>query len=615
MGLQTIDLKEGQSIESRYEVVKPLGQGFMGTVYHVIDRQLDNQSLALKVLHPYLFRSKAEQRAFQKEVIIARQLSHTNITRVYDFGTLSSGRQYLTMEFVSGCSLTELLDGHSEGVLPVQEVMFILLQIAKACAYAHTHGVIHRNLKPENVLLTRSGNVKLTDFSMARSTEDSLGLTRTGECVGSPHYMSPEQLYGETVDERTDQYSLGILAYKLLTGETPFDGVGLHDIAAQHLSEALPVEKLKECDVPEWLSALLQKSTAVSPNQRFLNMRVLAAELDKKFTQNEHDVDAFRKTIVRTERKLRGGIFQSREVGRFNSVLSYPLAFCLVGYLLLNDDNARTRMLADLMRIERHQSIDTSLARRALGFHQFNVDGPALLEAALQNDDIVLKAFLDSGMDLNYQDKDGLTLSHYLSRGSQDRSFDVVFHNERLINLAIRDNEGNTPAMTAVKASRHRVIQFLSRHSKLLTIPDARGVTPIFQAVADQNPAMVAAILNSLTTSGLFQQAEFDQRGRTILHLASELEDLAILSVLSKFHLDFNVRDRNGRNALMYIVQHPASKESFATFDYLIEQGADLAARDNDGRAVVDYIDSDATAWREKIARVLGEPTIAEGGS
>ena len=188
----------------------------MGVVYKARDIELD-RLIALKVIRPELAGDQKTLRRFKKELILARQITHRNVIRIFDFGS-SNNVKYITMEYVEGQDLASVLDQRRP---TAKESALIVRQVCRALEAAHVESVIHRDLKPQNIMLDASGRVRVMDFGLARSVEMS-GLTRTGAVMGTPAYMSPEQARGIPLDARTDLYSLGLILYELLTGETPF---------------------------------------------------------------------------------------------------------------------------------------------------------------------------------------------------------------------------------------------------------------------------------------------------------------------------------------------------------------------------------------------------------
>lgn len=243
----------------------------MGEVYEVEDTALENQRVALKLLREPETEG-VDPRAtarFRNEVLITRQLSHPNIVRTYDFGVVEGKRTFMTMEYVQGTTLEQLI---SEGTFQragITAIARVLAAVVEAMAYAHRHGIIHRDLKPANILLSDKGEVKVTDFGLAQSRDFERQLTMKGECVGTPSYMSPEQVQGTSIDHRTDIYSLGIIGYELVTGKVPFRDKSWFNLASLIVKAPLPKLSSSFFDVPDWYRDFLEMATSKAPAARY----------------------------------------------------------------------------------------------------------------------------------------------------------------------------------------------------------------------------------------------------------------------------------------------------------------------------------------------------------
>ena len=206
----------GNIIGGRYEVLQLLGEGGMGAVYKVRDNAVD-RLIALKVIRPDLASRPEILARFKQELILARQVTHKNVIRLFDLGE-ADGVKFITMDFIEGSDLKSLLK--EKGKLPPTDAVKIIGQVCRALDAAHAEGVVHRDLKPQNIMLDANGRVTVMDFGIARSAAMP-GMTQTGALIGTPEYMSPEQAKGQQVDSRSDLFTLGIIFYELLTGDTP----------------------------------------------------------------------------------------------------------------------------------------------------------------------------------------------------------------------------------------------------------------------------------------------------------------------------------------------------------------------------------------------------------
>jgi serine/threonine protein kinase len=207
----------GTIIGDRYEILEILGQGGMGAVYKARDNELD-RLVALKIIRPELTTNPEILKRFKQELILARQVTHRNVIRIFDLGQ-ADGFKFITMEYLEGQDLRAVL--RDNGKLPPEKAAKVILQICRALEAAHTEGVIHRDLKPQNIMLDANGRAYVMDFGIARSAHLP-GMTQTGALVGTPEYMSPEQAKGEKLDERSDLFSLGAILYELLVGLSPY---------------------------------------------------------------------------------------------------------------------------------------------------------------------------------------------------------------------------------------------------------------------------------------------------------------------------------------------------------------------------------------------------------
>jgi len=262
----------GTQLAGRYEILEVIGRGGMGIVYRARDRELAEE-IAIKTLrHELLSSDEVLAERFRDEIRLARRISHRNVVRTHDLGE-SHGATFVTMEYVRGITVRELLE--TRGHLGVASSLALARQFAEALAVAHGAGVIHRDVKPENALIDAEGVLKVMDFGIARLAEVSTSKTQTGMIVGTPTYMSPEQLIGEEIDGRADLYALGVVLYECLTGKPPFHAPSIAALIGKVLSTepASPVEANPE--VPPALAALVLRLLAKAPADRPANAPAL----------------------------------------------------------------------------------------------------------------------------------------------------------------------------------------------------------------------------------------------------------------------------------------------------------------------------------------------------
>jgi CheY-like chemotaxis protein/tRNA A-37 threonylcarbamoyl transferase component Bud32 len=269
------NLRSGETFAQRYEIIAVLGRGGMGTVYRAKDLELEEE-IAVKTLRPEFVADKTLLARFKDEIRLARRLTDANIVRTHDFGEWS-GVCFLTMECVQGITIRELID--TRGRLGVSATLAIAAQLAHSLAVAHEHGVIHRDIKPQNLLVDEAGVLKVMDFGVARLAERSTANTEAGLVLGTPAYMPPEQLLGEAVDARSDLYAAGVVLYECLTGKLPFEAGSVISLVAKLLKEdARPPQELNP-EIPPALSALVLRLLAKRPEDRMQNAVDLGTQL------------------------------------------------------------------------------------------------------------------------------------------------------------------------------------------------------------------------------------------------------------------------------------------------------------------------------------------------
>ena len=268
-------MSAGDVIAGRYELVELIGRGGMSSVWRSHDRLLD-RTVAIKLLHEQYTTDEEYVERFRREARSVAQLSHPNIVTVIDRGE-EDGRQYIVFEYVEGENLKQVIE--RSGPLPVRDALLLALQMARALGFAHDRGLVHRDVKPQNVLLNEDGQAKMTDFGIARSV-DVDGMTITGTVLGTSEYIAPEQARGQRVDALTDVYSLGVVLYELLTGGVPFQGENFVTIALRHVNEPAPSVLDRRPDVPPRLGMAIERAMAKRPEDRFASMDELVEELE-----------------------------------------------------------------------------------------------------------------------------------------------------------------------------------------------------------------------------------------------------------------------------------------------------------------------------------------------
>ncbi len=267
-------IMKGQKINDRYQIIKSIGEGGMANVYLAYDTILD-RDVAVKVLRGDLSNDEKFVRRFQREALNASSLSHPNIVEVYDVGD-DNGQYYIVMEYIEGKNLKDLIK--KRGKLTVTEVVDIMSQIADGLSVAHDSYIIHRDIKPQNIMILENGLVKITDFGIAMAM-NATQLTQTNSVMGSVHYLPPEQASGKGSTLKSDIYSMGILMYELLTGTLPYRGDNAVEIALKHLKEPLPSIRETLPDIPQSVENIILKSAAKNPKNRYNDAREMYEDL------------------------------------------------------------------------------------------------------------------------------------------------------------------------------------------------------------------------------------------------------------------------------------------------------------------------------------------------
>ena len=337
----------GEVIAGRYELEERVGSGGMSTVYRAHDTMLE-RNVALKILHQRFGDDDEYVERFRREARAVAQLAHPNIVTVIDRGE-DAGRQYIVFEYVDGDDLKQMID--KAGPLPIDQVVELGREIAAALAFAHERGIVHRDVKPQNVLLSE-GRAKVTDFGIARSLDVEHGVTQTGTVLGTSNYIAPEQASGQPIDDRSDVYSFGVVLFELLTGTVPFEGESFVAVALQHINEPAPSVLERRPDTPPRLArlvdAMLEKDHDARPS-----MDEVRGELDAVDAPETGD----RTVVVPPPRRAPR---RERRRSRWPLVLAVLgvllLAGAAAGLLLPDDDNGERRPAEpDRARGRRHR--------------------------------------------------------------------------------------------------------------------------------------------------------------------------------------------------------------------------------------------------------------------
>ncbi|MEM6472385.1 MAG: serine/threonine-protein kinase [Planctomycetota bacterium] len=454
-----------------YLVLSRLGRGGMADVYSARDLNLE-RDVAIKVLRPDLARDRDYISRFRREAKAAAKLNHPNIVQIYEVGE-DDGRHYIAQELILGKNLKEYLE--SNGSLTPEQACEVLVGVASALSAASQQGITHRDIKPENVMWARSGEIKVADFGLARLGDDvessRADLTQAGFTLGTPRYMSPEQVQGRPVDPRSDLYSLGVMMYHLVTGRPPFEADDPLALAFAHVNETpVPIDRAKgNQSTPEWLIAIITKLMRKSPAERFQSAAELLVAITGDETSSHSGVRKLAGAAAATARLQRVADEESRlrVRRRFQiAAASCLLAICLgAGFLVTRQ--VRGRNVADLVRpdaITRMDSVE----------EQF-------LEAARQNEPWAWKAVAEyfppssSAKNRAYASKAALQLANLYLERNRPRDAEMWLRNwmnenlidekYRLIGWAIRARAADATGRT--REAQEAKDQVNSMHAEL----------------------------------------------------------------------------------------------------------------------------------------------------
>src|SRR5437867_8472568 len=331
-------LERGTLLASgRYEILEILGQGAMGAVYKAKDRELD-RFVAIKVIQPELMNTPAILKRFKQELILARQVTHRNVVRIFDIGE-TDGMKFITMEYVDGGDLKSAII--ERGKMPAAEIVGIVRQICYALDAAHTEGVVHRDLKPQNIMIDQTGRVVVMDFGIAHS-KDLPGITMTGALLGTPDYMSPEQAKGEKTDARGDIFAVGIIFYEMLVGKVPFRADTVLETMYKRTRESATPPVELDHSIPFQANHVVIRCLETAPENRYQNVREILQDLEA--------FDPAKKvsTIQRARsRKARRSVSAERDSAQLRilkaAVIAALIVSILLAFLLLRNRTAGIR--------------------------------------------------------------------------------------------------------------------------------------------------------------------------------------------------------------------------------------------------------------------------------
>ncbi|MCB0322455.1 MAG: ankyrin repeat domain-containing protein [Bdellovibrionales bacterium] len=504
-------------VADRYRIVRTVGIGATGSVVQALDSVLDDRVVALKLLHPHLIVDHSAFARFRNEVLVTRELAHANIMRVYDIGSTAEGQCFISMEFIEGQSLANRL--RQEPPLRFDESLVILEAIARGVAHAHDRGVIHRDLKPDNIMLSVAGDVKVTDFGIARALWQNPATSKIGPLLGTPHYMSPEQLTGASASPKSDVYALGILAFHLTTGRPPFDDDSLFNLAEMHLEQELPTLSGPFGPVPRWFDELVRQAAAKDPEVRLASASEFADLLRRHRASSD---PAPRRQLLRAATSIRatvGRIVRVRRLAAIAVVLGGIVA-CAVILAARSFDSVRARVAVPLLATEHYLSPQWTKPLKALIEVPVALDDLGALDRAvrIRRTDLVF-ALVHAGADRAARNEQGRTALHRAVSILDPQMVQLLlapgWFGESELAVNDRDLNGETPLHLAARLDQGAIVRLLLDAGAQTEQENARGSTPLHLAAGRNAVTAIAQLLQnhaSVTAS--------NDRGSTPLSMA-----------------------------------------------------------------------------------------------
>jgi serine/threonine protein kinase len=322
------ELTIGSAFAGRYQIIEELGKGGMGKVYKALDTEIEER-VAVKLLKPEIAADENMIRRFKNELKFARKITHKNVCRMYDLNEYES-INYITMEYVPGEDLKSSI--RRMGPLTAGKAVFIAKQLCKGLKEAHKLGVVHRDLKPQNIMIDRDGNARIMDFGIARSLKTE-GMTKTGMMIGTPHYISPEQVTGKDIDQRSDIYSLGIIIFEMVTGKVPFEGETPINIAFMHKTAKAPDPRKFNAQVPLDLSRMILKCMEKDKKKRYQSAEEVLSYLRKI----EKEIPTTDRVLPKKDQITSGAIAAKRRLKKLLIPAAVIIVLAIIGIIIKMD--------------------------------------------------------------------------------------------------------------------------------------------------------------------------------------------------------------------------------------------------------------------------------------
>lgn len=490
----------GELIDERYQVIGVIGSGAMGTVVRCSDTSLRNSDVVLKFLKQDYVQDAKQFERFKNEALLMRELNHPNIVHVYDLRCTQGTTHYITMEFIEGSSLKMVMEDLPGSFLPFKDAIKILREIAYGMSYAHMKGIIHRDLKPDNVLVSTDGEVKLTDFGLGKTLVINEDITDLGEAVGTPHYMSPEQLRGIKLDKRCDIYSFGIMAYELVTGKKPYQETNYLKLAAKHINE--PIPKIIKSEVPAWFNDFIAKCCAKEREQRFQSFQEIYEILNSFVSSGKANGLDLSKNVTKRVYWILSWYFEKWKLKRV--VLSAGLIFlCLLFVIILGKGNPdiRTFYGPSVINFENYAKIQLS------GFKRFafgeataalmQKDRDSLFKAVETGNTEAIQILMSASLSPSLRDQQGrtaLSLAASIGNVTVIKKIAKSMTNEE---LNFVDYEGNSALMWSLKNNHISASKELIKLGSNPNLANNAKESPLLYALKISNLSLIQFLLKN----------------------------------------------------------------------------------------------------------------------
>jgi serine/threonine protein kinase len=578
------EIVENKLIDGRYRYQRTLGEGATGAVILVTDETLSNKLLALKILFPHLLNNDNSIVRFRSETRVTMSLSHPNIVQTFGMGRHKDAFYYLKMEYCDGKTLRSILETHPDGI-PLKQSIVILRDVAAALHYAHSRGIIHRDLKPENILVTTDSLARLVDFGLAQSFQDTNRVTAVGSVLGTPNYMSPEQLRAELLDLRCDIYSFGILAFELLTGTRPFEENSLFELAEAQLHKEIP--SLEGSQLPVWLIDIIESCTQKKKYKRPDDLEEILLELE------EH---AERKTTPIVNQSAPRQRSDSTILEHQSSTWEFLRKFTMPGLrisgfvLFLSviflaphlNASARWRYLVGTVTIEKHIGREFPLARllsNAPSDHSYpqSLFGPS---------EEIKRQLREKGLQLSKEYDERIYFRPYLRAGYSPDYYDPI--------------RGTYPTHYFADSAKPNVVHEFLEYGANPNLIDKFGFTALDYASQRSTPEV--RTLDTLLAHGADPTIFSEGNEAPLVRIILNGQLSALNSILRSPLNDPNIKDKFGNPAIFAAI----STGNTDILRSMIQHGANVSAKDNLGRDVLSYSRSIAfMPDREKVEKIL----------